>query len=99
MSLIYTVKQQNCAIIERFGKYHRIAKSGLHFKIPIVDRISTKLSLKIKQLNVSVETKTKDNVFVNLVVAVQYRVLADKVYEACYMLQDPEQQIKAFVLI
>jgi len=97
MSLIYTVKQQNCAIIERFGKYHRIAKSGLHFKIPIVDRISTKLSLKIKQLNVSVETKTKDNVFVNLVVAVQYRVLADKVYEACYMLQDPEQQIKAFV--
>ncbi|KAG4087076.1 band 7 family-domain-containing protein [Neocallimastix lanati (nom. inval.)] len=97
MSLIFTVKQQNCAIIERFGKYHRIAKSGLHFKIPIVDRISTKLSLKIKQLNVSVETKTKDNVFVNLVVAVQYRVLADKVYEACYMLQDPEQQIKAFV--
>jgi regulator of protease activity HflC (stomatin/prohibitin superfamily) len=97
MSLIYTVKQQNCAIIERFGKYHRIAKSGLHFKIPFVDRISTKLSLKIKQLNVSVETKTKDNVFVNLVVAVQYRVLPDKVYEACYMLQDPEQQIKAFV--
>ncbi|KAL6633052.1 band 7 family-domain-containing protein [Neocallimastix sp. 'constans'] len=97
MSLIFTVKQQNCAIIERFGKYHRIAKSGLHFKIPIVDRISTKLSLKIKQLNVSVETKTKDNVFVNLVVAVQYRVLPDKVYEACYMLQDPEQQIKAFV--
>jgi len=97
MSLIYTVKQQNCAIIERFGKYHRIAKSGLHFKIPIVDRISTKLSLKIKQLNVSVETKTKDNVFVNLVVAVQYWVLPDKVYEACYMLQDPEQQINAFV--
>jgi regulator of protease activity HflC (stomatin/prohibitin superfamily) len=97
MSLIFTVKQQNCAIIERFGKYHRIAKSGLHFKIPIVDRICTKLTLKIQQLNVSVETKTKDNVFVNLVVAVQYRVLPDKVYEACYMLQDPEQQIKAFV--
>jgi len=97
MSLIFTVKQQNCAIIERFGKYHRIAKSGLHFKIPIVDKICSILTLKIQQLNVSVETKTKDNVFVNLVVAVQYRVLADKVYEACYMLQDPEQQIKAFV--
>ena len=97
MSLIYTVKQQNCAVIERFGKFNRISKSGLHFKIPLIDRISNKISLKIKQLNVSVETKTKDNVFVDLVVAVQYKVLPDKVYEACYMLQDPEQQINAFV--
>jgi len=97
MSLIYTVKQQNCAVIERFGKFNRISKSGLHFKIPLIDRISSKISLKIKQLNVSVETKTKDNVFVDLVVAVQYKVLPDKVYEACYMLQDPEQQINAFV--
>jgi len=95
--LFYTVKQQNCFIIERFGKYNRIAKSGLHLKIPFVDTVCSKLSLKIQQLNVSVETKTKDNVFVNIVVAVQYRVLADKVYEACYTLQDPEQQIKAFV--
>jgi len=97
MSLIYTVKQQNCAVIERFGKFNRISKSGLHFKIPLIDRISNKISLKIKQLNVSVETKTKDNVFVDLVVAVQYKVLPNKVYEACYMLQDPEQQINAFV--
>jgi len=93
----FTVKQQNCAIIERFGKYHRICNSGLHFKIPFIDTICNKISLRINQLNVSVETKTNDNVFVNLVVAVQYRVLPDKVYEACYMLQDPEQQIKAFV--
>ncbi|ORX79803.1 hypothetical protein BCR32DRAFT_294193 [Anaeromyces robustus] len=94
---IFTVKQQNCAIIERFGKYHRIAKSGLHFKIPFIDNIATKLSLKINQLDVSVETKTKDNVFVSLIVAVQYKVLPNKVYEACYTLEDPEQQIKAFV--
>jgi len=97
MSLFYTVKQQNCAIIERFGKFNRIANSGLHIKIPFIDRICNVISLKITQLNVSVETKTKDNVFVNLVVAVQYKVLPDKVYEACYMLQDPEQQINAFV--
>jgi len=95
--IFFTVKQQSCAVIERFGKYKRIAKSGLHCKIPFIDTVSTKLSLKIKQLDVSVETKTKDNVFVNLLVAVQYRVLQDKVYEACYMLQDPEEQIKAFV--
>ena len=95
--VFYTVQQQSCAIIERFGKYHRISNSGLHFKIPFIDTICTKLSLKINQLNVTVETKTQDDVFVSLVVAVQYRVLPDKVYEACYMLQDPEQQIKAFV--
>ena len=95
--LFYTVKQQNCYIIERFGKYNRISKSGLHLKIPFVDTVCSKLSLKIQQLNVLVETKTKDNVFVNIVVAVQYRVLADKVYEACYTLQDPKEQIKAFV--
>jgi len=93
----YTVHQQTCAIIERFGKFHRIDNPGLHFKIPFIDTISTELSLRINQLNVSVETKTKDNVFVNLVVAVQYKVLPDKIYEACYMLQDPKQQIKAFV--
>lgn len=93
----FIVQQQSCAIIERLGKFHRIAHSGLHFKIPLIDSIFTRLSLRISQLNVSVETKTQDNVFVNLVVAVQYRVLPEKVYEACYMLQDPEHQIRAFV--
>jgi len=93
----FTVKQQSCAVIERFGKFHRIAESGLHFKIPFIDNISNKISLKINQLNVSVETKTLDNVFVNLMVAVQYEVLPDKVFQACYKLKDPEQQIKSYV--
>ena len=93
----YVVQQQSCAIIERLGKFHCIANSGLNLKIPFVDQIFARISLRINQLNVSVETKTQDNVFVNLVVAVQYRVLPNKVYEACYMLQDPEYQIKAFV--
>lgn len=97
LSGVFVVQQQSCAIIERFGKFHKIAHSGIHFKIPLVDTILTRLSLRISQLNVSVETKTQDNVFVNLVVAVQYRVLPEKVYEACYMLNDPEYQIKAFV--
>lgn len=94
---LFIVQQQNCAIIERLGKFHHIAHSGLNLKIPFIDQIFTQLSLRINQLNVSVETKTQDNVFVNLIVAVQFRVLPEKVYEACYMLQDPEQQIKAFV--
>ncbi|MDR2457297.1 MAG: SPFH domain-containing protein [Clostridiales Family XIII bacterium] len=91
------VRQQTCAVIERLGKFHRIAEPGLHFRIPIIDRVLTRLSFRIHQLDVSVETKTLDNVFVNVVVAVQYRVLANKVYEACYTLQDPVYQIKAFV--
>ncbi len=94
---MFIVQQQSCAIVERLGKFHSIARSGLNLKVPFIDKIFARISLRINQLNVSVETKTQDNVFVNLVVAVQYRVLPDKVYEACYMLQDPEYQIKAFV--
>ncbi len=97
MGGFFVVQQQTCAVIERLGKFHRIAKPGLGFMIPGIDHIFTRLSLRINQLNVSVETKTKDNVFVNVVVSVQYQVLPNKVYEACYMLQDPENQIKAFV--
>ncbi|MDR1982701.1 MAG: SPFH domain-containing protein [Holosporaceae bacterium] len=93
----FTVQQQSCAVIERFGKFHRIVDPGLRWRIPIIDNILTRLSLRIHQLDVSVETKTLDNVFVNVVIAVQYKVLAEKVFEACYTLQDPEYQIKAFV--
>ena len=93
----FTVQQQSCAIIERFGKFHRIAKAGLCWKVPFIDTILTRLSFRIHQLDVSVETKTLDNVFVNVVIAVQYRVLQDKVFQACYTLSDPDYQIKAFV--
>jgi regulator of protease activity HflC (stomatin/prohibitin superfamily) len=93
----FVVQQQSCAVIERFGKFHCIVHPGLQWRIPIIDQILTRLSLRIHQLDVSVETKTLDNVFVNVVIAVQYKVLAEKVFEACYTLQDPEYQIKAFV--
>ena len=94
---IFTVRQQSCAVIERFGKFRCIAHPGLRWKIPFIDEIVAQLSLRINQLDVSVETKTLDNVFVNVVVAVQYKVLPEKVFEACYALQNPEHQIKAFV--
>lgn len=94
---VFIVKQQNCAIIERFGKFNRIARAGLGFKIPIIDNIAMNLSMKIQQLNVAIETKTQDNVFVVVLIAVQYKILEDKVFEACYMLQNPEYQIKSFV--
>ncbi len=97
ISAFFIVKQQTAAIIERFGKFHSIRHSGLHIKIPIVDRIAGKLSLKIQQLDVIVETKTLDDVFVRLKVSVQYKVIRDKVYDAFYKLDYPHDQITSYV--
>ncbi|MBE7629311.1 SPFH domain-containing protein [Tenacibaculum piscium] len=93
----FTVKQQSAAILERFGKFHRICQSGLHLKIPLVDKISGKLSLKIQQLDVIIETKTLDNVFVKLKVSVQYKVIKEKVYDSFYKLDYPHDQITSYV--
>lgn len=95
---LFIVKQQEVALIERLGKYHSIAHAGLNFKIPFIDWISGKLSLRIQQLDVKVETKTKDNVIVQIQVSVQYRIKEDGVYDAFYKLEDPTQQITAYVL-
>jgi regulator of protease activity HflC (stomatin/prohibitin superfamily) len=94
---IFTVKQQTAAIIERFGRFQSIRQSGLQFKIPLVDKISGRLSLKIQQLDVIVETKTKDDVFVRLKVSVQYKVIKDKVHDAFYKLDYPHDQITSYV--
>lgn len=96
-SSFFTVKQQTAAAVERFGKFHSVRGSGLHMKIPIVDRIAGRLSLKIQQLDVIVETKTLDDVFVKLKISVQYVVLKDKVYEAFYKLEYPHEQITSYV--
>lgn len=94
---IFTVKQQTAAIVERFGKFKKVSQAGLNFKFPFIDRIAGRLSLRVQQLDVRVETKTKDNVFVFVVVSVQYNVLSDKVVDAFYRLQNPQEQITAFV--
>jgi regulator of protease activity HflC (stomatin/prohibitin superfamily) len=97
LSGIFTVKQQTAVIVERLGKFHSIKAPGLQFKIPFLDRISGRVSLKIQQLDVIVETKTKDNVFVKLKVSVQFRVLPDAVFDAFYKLENPHEQITAYV--
>ena len=94
---LFIVKQQTAAIIERFGRFLVIRKPGLHIKIPFIDRIAGRLSLKILQLDVIVETKTKDDVFVKLKVSVQYKVLPEKVYDAFYKLDFPQDQITSYV--
>ncbi|MEM7379678.1 MAG: SPFH domain-containing protein [Bacteroidota bacterium] len=97
LSSFFVVKQQTAFVIERFGKFQSIRNSGLQMKIPLVDRISGRLSLKIQQLDVIVETKTLDDVFVKLKVSVQYVVIRDKVYEAFYKLEYPHDQITSYV--
>ena len=94
---LFVVKQQTAAIVERFGRFLSIRQSGLHFKIPFIDRISGRISLRILQLDVIVETKTKDDVFVKLKVSVQYKVVQEKVYDAFYKLDFPQDQITSYV--
>jgi len=94
---LFTVKQQTAAVIERFGKFQSIRQSGLHLKIPLIDRISGRLSLKIQQLDVLIETKTLDDVFVRLKVSVQFKVIKMKVYDAFYKLDYPHDQITSYV--
>ncbi len=93
----FVVKQQTAVVLERFGRFLNIRNSGLQMKIPLVDRIAGRLSLKIQQLDVIVETKTLDDVFVKLKVSVQYVVIRDKVYEAFYKLEYPHEQITSYV--
>ncbi|HIE48665.1 MAG TPA: SPFH domain-containing protein [Gammaproteobacteria bacterium] len=97
LGTFFIVKQQTAAIIERFGRFTNVRQSGLHLKIPFIDRVSGRLSLKIQQLDVVVETKTKDDVFVKLKVSVQYQVIKTKVYDAFYKLDYPHDQITSYV--
>ena len=74
---LFTVKQQTAAVVERLGKFHSIKSPGLHFKIPVIDKVRGRINLKTQQLDVNVETKTFDDVFVRIKVSVQFLVLAD----------------------
>jgi regulator of protease activity HflC (stomatin/prohibitin superfamily) len=97
-SSFFTVEQQNRAIIERFGRFVGTATPGLNVKIPFIDTIAQRISLRVQQLPVEVETKTLDNVFVKLFVAVQYRVIEGREADAYYKLQNPRDQITSYVL-
>lgn len=96
MVFFFIVREQTAAIVETLGKYNRIASSGLHLKMPW-ERVAGRLSLRIQELQVNVETKTKDDVFVRLLIAVQYFVIPEKVREAFYKLSNPVMQIESYV--
>ena len=94
---LFKVEQQTTKVIERFGRFHKLARPGLNFKMPWIDTVAGQLSLRIQQLEVKVDTKTHDNVFVRITVAVQYRVQEEKAFDAFYKLEDVRQQINSFV--
>lgn len=93
----FTVQEQTILIVQRFGSFLKMATAGLNIKIPIIDQIAGRVNLRVQQLDVKVETKTEDNVFIHVTVSVQYRVHEDRVYEAFYKLQNPQEQITSFV--
>ncbi|MGT2750369.1 SPFH domain-containing protein [Streptococcus orisasini] len=95
---LYVVRQQTVAIIERFGKYQLTSSSGIHLRLPFgIDKIAARVQLRLLQSEIIVETKTKDNVFVTLNVATQYRVNEQNVTDAYYKLIRPEAQIKSYI--
>lgn len=98
ISMLYVVRQQSVAIVERFGRYQKIATSGIHMRLPFgIDKIAARIQLRLLQSEIVVETKTKDNVFVMMNVATQYRVNEQNVIDAYYKLMRPEAQIKSYI--
>lgn len=95
---IFIVKQQTSAVIERFGKFTSIRSSGLQLKIPLIDQVAGRINLKVQQLDVLVETKTKDNVFVKLKISVQFQVRIDNVYDAFYKLESLMTRLRLMFL-
>jgi regulator of protease activity HflC (stomatin/prohibitin superfamily) len=96
LKTLFTVRTYTAGVVERFGKFNRIVRPGLHLLIPYAERVYF-VDLQVKQAQFSVETKTHDNVFVQIPVSVQYQVLDDKIYDAFYKLSAPQKQIESFV--
>ena len=97
ISGLFIVQQQTVAVVERFGRFVRITQPGLGFRIPVIETIAGRISLRVRQLDIPIETKTSDNVFVKVVVSVQFHALLGKIYEAFYKLANPEQQLTSFI--
>ena len=93
----FTVNTAQVAVIARFGKFLRIAEAGLNWKVPYIDAVAGLMSLRVNQITLTMETKTKDNVFVTIPISVQNRVRPEKVFDAFYRLSDPVAQIKSYV--
>src|SRR4051794_23843555 len=91
----FTVSTAQVAVVTRFGKFLRVAEPGLNWKTPYIDKVAGTVSLRVNQISLTMETKTKDNVFVTIPISVQNRVRPEKVFDAYYKLANPSQQIQS----
>jgi len=96
LKTLFTVRTATAGVVERFGKFNRIVRPGLHVLVPFAESVYF-VDLQVKQAQFSVETKTRDNVFVQIPVSVQYQVLDDRIFDAFYKLSAPQKQIESFV--
>src|SRR6202035_330214 len=96
LKTLFTVRTYSAGVVERFGKFNRIVRPGLHVLVPFAESVYF-VDLQVKQAQFSVETKTRDNVFVQIPVSVQFQVLEDKIFDAFYKLSSPQKQIESFV--
>ncbi|MDI9349000.1 MAG: SPFH domain-containing protein [Candidatus Symbiobacter sp.] len=94
---LFTIRTAEVGVVTRFGRFLRVAQPGLNWKIPFIDRLQGRLSLRVAQITLKMETKTRDNVFVSIPISVQTRIMPTKVYDAFYKLSDPLDQIKSYV--
>jgi regulator of protease activity HflC (stomatin/prohibitin superfamily) len=97
LGTFFTVRTAEVAVLTRFGKFLRVAEPGLNFKMPFIDTVAGRVSLRVNQITLTMETKTKDNVFVTIPISVQNRVRPEKVFDAYYKLSNPVQQIQSYV--
>src|SRR6266700_699862 len=97
LASFFTVRTAEVAVITRFGKFLRVAEPGLNWKVPVFDSVAGRISLRVNQITLTMETKTKDNVFVTIPISVQNRVRPERVYDAFYKLANPEEQIQSYV--
>jgi regulator of protease activity HflC (stomatin/prohibitin superfamily) len=97
LGCFFTVSTAQVAVITRFGRFLRVALPGLNWKFPFIDTVAGRVSLRVNQINLTMETKTKDNVFVTIPISVQNQVRPEKVYDAFYKLTNPTQQIQSYV--
>ena len=97
LSSFFTVATAETKVVARFGKFLRVAEPGLNWKVPLIDAVQGRVSLRVEQIKLTMETKTQDNVFVSIPISVQTRVRPDAVYDAFYKLTDPASQIQSYV--
>jgi regulator of protease activity HflC (stomatin/prohibitin superfamily) len=97
LSSFFTVNTAEVAVLTRFGEFKRVAQPGLNWKVPFIEAVQGTVSLRVSQISLTMETKTKDNVFVTIPISVQNRVRPEKVFDAYYKLSDPVAQIKSYV--